>query len=49
MVQQLHLLEDLDGDDVEAGPSVDESTVDGDVVNCRHAQERNCAHGLDGY
>jgi hypothetical protein len=48
MVRHLHLLEDLDGDDVEARPSIDESAVDGDVVDCRRAQEGNYAHGLGG-
>jgi hypothetical protein len=48
MVRHLYLLEDLDGDDVEARPSIDESAVDGDVVDCRHAQEGNCAHSLSG-
>jgi hypothetical protein len=37
MVRHLHLLEDLDLDDVEARPSVDESTIDGDVIDGRHA------------
>jgi hypothetical protein len=41
-------LEDLDGDDVEARPSIDESMVDGDVIYGRRAQGRNCAHGLRG-
>jgi hypothetical protein len=44
----LHLLEDLDGDDVEARPSIDESAVDGDAVDRGCAQEGNCAHGLSG-
>jgi hypothetical protein len=48
MVRHLHLLEDLDGDDVEARPSIDESAVDGDVVDSRHGQEGNCAHNLSG-
>jgi hypothetical protein len=48
MVRHLHLLEDLDGDDVEACPSIDESRVDGDVIDGRRAQERNCAHSLHG-
>jgi hypothetical protein len=48
MVRHLHLLEDLDGDDVEPRPFVDESTVDGDVIDGRRAKERNCAHGLSG-
>jgi hypothetical protein len=33
----LHLLKDFDGDDVEARPSIDESTVDGDVIDGGHA------------
>jgi hypothetical protein len=48
MVRHFHLLEDLDGDDVEACPSIDESAVDGDVIDCRRAQEWNCAHSLSG-
>jgi hypothetical protein len=48
MVWHLHLLEDLDGDDVEAYPSIDESTIDGDVIDGRCAQEGNCAHSLSG-
>jgi hypothetical protein len=48
MVQHLHLLEDLEGDDVEACPSIDESSVDGNVIDGRRAQEGNCAHGLCG-
>jgi hypothetical protein len=39
MVRHLHLLEDLNRDDVEARPSIDESTVDGDVIDGRLAQE----------
>jgi hypothetical protein len=37
MVRHLHLLEDLDGDDVEARPSIDESTIDGDIIDGRRA------------
>jgi hypothetical protein len=48
MVRHLHLLEDLDGDDVEARPSIDESMVDDDVIDGRRAQEGNCAHALSG-
>jgi hypothetical protein len=48
MVRHLHLLEDLDRDDVKACPSIDESAVDGDVIDRRRAQERNCAHSLSG-
>jgi hypothetical protein len=48
MVRHLHLLEDLDRDDVEAYPSVDESTVNGNVIDGRRAQEGNCAHALSG-
>jgi hypothetical protein len=33
MIWHLHLLENFDRDDVETRPSVDESAVDGDVVN----------------
>jgi hypothetical protein len=48
MVWHLHLLEDFDEDDVEARPSIDESTIDGDVIGGRRAQEGNCAHGFSG-
>jgi hypothetical protein len=48
MVWHLHLFEDLDGDDVKARPSIDESAVDGDVIDRRHAHEGNCAHSLSG-
>jgi hypothetical protein len=48
MVRHLYLLEDLNGDDVEARPSIDESTVDGDVIDSRRAHEGNCAQGLSG-
>jgi hypothetical protein len=48
MIRHVHLLEDLDRDDVEARPSIDESAVDSDVVDCGRAQERNCAHGPGG-
>jgi hypothetical protein len=48
MIRHLHLLEDLDRDDVETHPSIDESAVDGDVVDCGRAQEGNCAHGPGG-
>jgi hypothetical protein len=48
MVRHLHLLEDFDGDDVEACPFIDESTVDGDVIDGRSAKEGNCAHALSG-
>jgi hypothetical protein len=44
----LHLLEDLDKDDVEACPSVDESAVDGDVVDGGLAHDGNCADGPGG-
>jgi hypothetical protein len=44
----LHLLKDFDKDDVEARPFVDESAVDGDVVNSGRAQERNCADSPGG-
>jgi hypothetical protein len=33
VIWHLHLLEDLDRDDVQTYPSVDESAVDGDVVD----------------
>jgi hypothetical protein len=33
MVRHLHLLEDLDGDDVESRPSINESTVDDNVYH----------------
>jgi hypothetical protein len=46
MVRHLDFLEDLDGDDVKAHPSIDESVVDGDVIDRRRAQEGNCAHSL---
>jgi hypothetical protein len=48
MIWHLHLLEDFDRDDVEARPSVDESAVDGNVVDSGHAQEGNCADGPGG-
>jgi hypothetical protein len=48
MIWHLHLLEDFDRDNVEAHPSIDESAVDGDVVDSGHAQEGNCAHGPGG-
>jgi hypothetical protein len=48
MVQHLHLFEDLNRDDVEARPSVDESTIDGDVIDGWRAQEGNCANTLGG-
>jgi hypothetical protein len=48
MIRHLHLLEDLDRDDVEARPSIDESAVDGDVVDCGRAQEGNSAHDPGG-
>jgi hypothetical protein len=48
VVRHLHLLEDLDGDDVEARPSIEESMVDRDVIDGRCAQEGNCAHALGG-
>jgi hypothetical protein len=48
MVWHLHLLEDLDGDDVEACSSVDEGTIDGDVLNGRRACNRNGSHSLGG-
>jgi hypothetical protein len=44
----LHLLEDLDRDDVEAHPSVDESAVGSDVVDGGRAQDGNCADGPRG-
>jgi hypothetical protein len=43
MIWHLHLLEDFNRDDVEALPSIDESAVNGDVVDSGHAQEGNCA------
>jgi hypothetical protein len=48
MVWHLHLLEDFNRNDVESRPSVDESTVDGDVIDGWHAQEGNCAKTLGG-
>jgi hypothetical protein len=48
VVWHLHLLEDLDRDDVEARPSVDESVVDGDIFDGWRAQERNYAHAPGG-
>jgi hypothetical protein len=44
VVRHLHLLEDLDQNDVEARPSIDESAIDGDVVDGWRAQEGNHAH-----
>jgi hypothetical protein len=48
VIWHLHLLEDFDRDDVEAHPSIDESAVDGYVVNSGRAQEGNCADGPGG-
>jgi hypothetical protein len=48
MVRHLHLLEDLNRDDVESRPSIDESMVEGDVIDGWRAQERNCANTLGG-
>jgi hypothetical protein len=48
VIWHLHLLEDFDRDDVEARPSIDESVVDGDVIDSGRAQERNCADGPGG-
>jgi hypothetical protein len=31
-----------------ARPSIDETAVDGDVIDHRRAQEGNCAHSLSG-
>jgi hypothetical protein len=42
VVRHLHLLEDLDRDDVEARPSVDESAIDSDMTDGWRAQEGNC-------
>jgi hypothetical protein len=46
MVRHLHLLEDLDRNDVEARPSIDESTIDDDVLNCWRAHDGNRATAL---
>jgi hypothetical protein len=43
MIWHLHLLEDLNRNDVETRSSIDESAVDGDVVDSGRAQEGNCA------
>jgi hypothetical protein len=43
VIWHLHLLEDLDRDDVEARPSIDESAVDGDVVDGGRAHDGNRA------
>jgi hypothetical protein len=48
MVRHLHLLEDIDINDVEACPSIDKSTIDGDVVNCWRAHDGSRAHHLVG-
>jgi hypothetical protein len=48
MVRHLHLLEDLNRDDVEARPSVDVGTIDGDVIDGWRALEGNCANTLCG-
>jgi hypothetical protein len=48
VVWHMHLLEDLNRDDVEARPSVDESAIDGDVIDGWRAQEGNCAHTPGG-
>jgi hypothetical protein len=44
----LHLLEDLDRDNVEARRSVDEIAVNGDAADSGRAQEGNCAKALGG-
>jgi hypothetical protein len=43
MIWHLHLLEDLDSDDVEARPSIDESVVDGNVVDSGRTHDGNRA------
>jgi mono/diheme cytochrome c family protein len=43
VIQHLNILENLDRDDVEARPSIDESAVDGDVVDGGRAHDGNCA------
>jgi hypothetical protein len=48
MVGHLHLLKDLHGEDVKAGPSIDEGTIDGDVVNVQRAHDRYGAPGPSG-
>jgi hypothetical protein len=44
----LHPFEDLHGDDVEAGPSIDEDTIDGDVVDGRRAHNQDGPHDPSG-
>jgi hypothetical protein len=48
MIWHLHLLEDLDSDDVEARPSIDESVVDGNVVDSGRTHDENRADGPGG-
>jgi hypothetical protein len=48
VIWHLHLLEDLDRDDVETRPSVDEGAVDGDVVDGGSAHDQNRAEHLGG-
>jgi hypothetical protein len=43
MIWHLHLLKDLDRDDVETRPSVDESAVHGNVVDGGRVHDWNCA------
>jgi hypothetical protein len=45
VLRHLHFLKNLDGDDVEARPSIDESTVDDDVIDRWCAHDGNGAHG----
>jgi hypothetical protein len=48
MIWHLRLLEDLDRNDVEACPSIDESKIDGDIVDGRRAHDGNGAHRPGG-
>jgi hypothetical protein len=48
MVGHLHLLKDFHIDDVEVSPSIDEGTIDNDVVDGRGAHSRDGAHGPSG-
>jgi hypothetical protein len=48
MIWHLHLLEDQDSDDVEARPSIDESVVDGNVVDSGRTHDGNRADGPGG-
>jgi hypothetical protein len=48
VIWHLHIPKDLDRDDVEARPSIDESAVDSDVVDVGRAHNWNRADGPGG-